>query len=336
MKMTNKQITTNKTFLILILTAIAAFPALAQQAAQLPIPSEAEIVIWMRASQVAQDPNLKGALLDNNAVGNCLKQVGLDMDQIDLVVMFMPFEKSWINGNHLFLPQSLPKNAAIIINGSFDNAVKLRSFKTIGWREEKYSNKKLLWWSTGSSYYIDPKSGQSASQLPGGGLLIGGSEEIVKSVLDVTGGKAQGFQANATYQHLSQDFSSDNSKLFSAFILVTPEMRDIIKADTVAIKSSTGRAAIGYIDHLDEAGLAATKSGIGYIINGYLGMDSESNSLIISSIFQIGGGLGSFLPPNDPNRGALESLSVSRDGKLVIVQSNLTQQQLLELINHHK
>jgi hypothetical protein len=336
MNTTTRQFVMIKTLILLALTSMLAYPALAQQATEPPIPSGTEIVIWLRASQVAQDPALKSALLDNNAVGNYLTLMDLNLDQIDRVVMFMPFDKAWVNGTRLLLPNSLPKNAAMIINGNFEGGNQFRGLKSKGWKEQKYSNKKLLWWSTGSNYYVDPQSGRSVSPLPGGAILAGGSEEIVKRVLDVTGGKTEGIQNNITYQRLSQDFGGDNTKLFSAYVLVTPEMRNLIKADTIAIRSSTGRAAIGYIDYLDEAGVSASKSSNGYVINGYLGMDSESNSLVVSSIFQIGGGLASFLPPNDPNRSALENLNVDRNGKLVILQSNLTQQQLLGLLRHQK
>jgi hypothetical protein len=320
--------------LIIFILLCSSAVALAQQTAATPIPAGAQIVLWMRADQIAQDPDLRASVLENSAVGHCLNLLSLDLAQIDRIVLFMPFDKAWVNGTKLFVPQALPKNGAIIITGSFNTKTAYQGFKSKGWKEISYSNKKLLWWSTGTSYYCDPKSGACIGQLPGGGLIAGGSENATKNVLDVAGGKAQGLTNSLAFGRLSQDFNLDNTRLLSLYVLITPEMRAIVKSDTSAIKSSTGKAAIGYIDYLEETGLSVAKAGNGFGIEGYLGMDSESNSLIVSSIIQIGGGLASLLPPNNPNRSILEKLNVSRQDKLVILQSNLTMQQLQNLMRY--
>ncbi|HBC45869.1 MAG TPA: hypothetical protein DEO84_08390 [candidate division Zixibacteria bacterium] len=318
--------------IVVLLCTSAAAPA--QPTASTPIPAGAQIVFWMNAAQISQDSDLRASVLENSTVGHCLNLLSLDLAEIDRIVLFMPFDKSWVNGTKLIVPQALPKNGAIIITGSFDAKTAYQGFKAKGWKEISYSNKKLLWWSKGTSYYCDPKSGACIAQLPGGGLIAGGSEGATKNVLDVAGGKAQSFAISPTFERLSQDFNFDKTRLLSLYVLITPDMRAIVKSDTSAIKSSTGKAAIGYIDYLEETGLSVARSGNGFGIEGYLGMDSESNSLIVSSIFQIGGGLASLLPPNDPNRSILENLSVSRQGKLVILQSNLTRRQLQNLMRY--
>jgi hypothetical protein len=337
MKMKNNQI--KLVFLLLTLAAVlltSSF-ALAQQAAVAPIPQNAQIVLWMRAGQAAQNPNLKTMLLENNTVSSYLGLMNLDPGKIDKVIMFMPFDKSWFKGTQAaVIPQNLPPNGAFIITGNFDNKNIFQKFKSGGWKEVNYSNKKLMWWSTGASYLLNPKNGECISLLPGGGLAIGGSENIVKSILDVAGGKTSGIAAYNTFQRLSRDFMADNSKLASMFVLVTPEMRNIVMADTAQIKSSTARAALGYVNYLDEVGFSIAQKGSGFLVDAYLGMDSESNALIVSSIFQIGGGLASFLPANDPNRALLESLNISKQGRIVILESNLTGIQLVNLLKHRK
>ncbi len=306
---------------------------MAQQTIVAPIPGNAQVVLWMRPGQVAQYPDLKTAMLGNNTLSYYLGLMNLDLANIDRLVMFMPFDKSWIKGSKTTaIPRKLPSNGAFIITGNLDNKINLQTIKSKGWKEINYSNKKLLWWSTGAAYLLNPKDGECISQLPGGGLAVGGSEEIIKSILDVAGGKAPGISTYDTFQRLSQDFSTNDSKLANMFILVTPEMRNLVKADTVQIRSSTARAALGYVDYLDEVGLSISPSGNGFLVNGYLGMDSESNALIVSSIFQIGGGLASFLPPNDPNRALLESLNISKQGKTVVLESNMTGPQLSNLL----
>jgi hypothetical protein len=323
--------------LILVAVLLTNSLTLAQQAAVAPIPQNAQIVLWMKTDQVAQNPNLKAMLLENNTVSYYLGLMNLDPAKIDKVVMFMPFDKSWFKGTRAAaIPQNLPSNGAFIITGNFDNNNIFRGFKSGGWKEVNYSNKKLMWWSTGASYLLNPKDGECISPLPGGGLAIGGSENIVKSILDVAGGKTSGIAAYNTFQRLSRDFTTDNSRLASMFVLVTPEMRNIVMADTAQIKSSTARAALGYVNYLDEIGLSIAQNGNGFLVDAYLGMDSESNALIVSSILQIGGGLVSFLPANDPNRAWLESLNISKQGKLVILESNLTRLQLTNLLKHRK
>ncbi len=308
----------------------------AEQGIKPPIPVGEQVVLLMRVSQVAQDRDLRNLLLQNNAVSNYLKLLNLKLSDIDGLTLFMPFDKNWFAGRGIYIPPTLPKNGAFIITGDFDPKAEFRGVKSKGWKEEKYSNKKVLWWSTGTSYYQNPKNGECLGQIPGDGLVVAGSAECIQNIYDVAGGKTPGFDDNSAYDLIYRNFNNDNTKLVSAFIVITPVMRDLIITETAPYLSPTGKSALSYINHLDDSGLSIARRGAGFHLDGYLGMDTESNSMIAAGLLQLGGGLSSLLPPDNPSRSALEDLVVSRQGRMVILQTDMTGQQFLYLLRPHK
>jgi hypothetical protein len=302
----------------------------------IPIPQNTDVVIWLKSSQIASDPSLKSLLLENQAVNNYLSLLNLSLDQVDYIVLFSPFDKTWATGGGHQNKPSLPQNGAVILSGKFDSKNKYGGLKSKGWKVIDYSNKKLLWWSVGGGYYIDPKGNGCISLLPGGRLLMTGSEGVMREILDVSGGKKQGMTLTETYQNQSDSFFTNNSILISAYANVTSEMRQTILADTSYIRSSTARAAMEYINHIKELGISTSRAGHDYFLEGNLGMDSDNNALIVSSLLQIGGGLASLLPPDDPNRELLSSLAVSRVGNVVTLQARMTGNQLIGLIKSRR
>jgi hypothetical protein len=202
----------------------------------------------------------------------------------------------------------------------------------MGWLKKNYSNKKLLWWSTGDSYYCNPQGGECVGYLAGDRLIVSGSEQIMKNILDVAGNKQDGMLPTNLFQSVSNDFFSDKQIVISAFANVTDQMRNSIKADTINIHSSTAKSALEYIDPLKEVGFSASGIGNGVLLKGNLGMDSQNNALVVSSLIQIGGGLANVLPQGDPNREILSSLVTSRQERIVNIQADLTRQQFLSLI----
>ncbi len=316
---------------IMAAVILMSVSATAQETA-IPIPQGSDVVIWMRGDQVASDPDLKASVLRNRAVGRYLDLLNLALEQIDYAVLFSPFDRTWIAGGRRAASDKLPSGGAMIVAGNFDPKNKYESFKSKGWLKQDYSNKKLLWWSTGESYYRNPKGGECVGYLPGGRLVVTGSEAIMKELLDVSGKKKEGLASEGTYQRLGVDFFASPQTVMSAFVNVTAEMRSMIKADTVNLNSAAARNAIEYIDHLKESGLTAVKEGSMFMVNGYLGMDNQNNALVVASLLQIGGGLANLLPQGDPNRALLSNLTVSRQERTVTVQTPLNRQQLVNLI----
>jgi hypothetical protein len=309
----------------------------AKQIIKPPIPASEQIVVWMRVSQVSQDRYLSGLLLQNNVVSDYLKLLKLDPSKIERLTFMMPFDKDWFNGQQGgYIPSALPKNGAFVIAGDFDLKAEFRNIKSKGWKEQSYSNKKVLWWSTGTNYYRNPRSGQCLGQISGEGLVVAGSVECMRNILDVAGGKLPGLPDNSAYDLIYQDFTSDSSRLGSMFIQVTPDMRALIKDEAAAAKSLAARTAFSYVDNLNESGLSIARRGDGFLLYGYLGIDTENNSMIAAGILQLGGGLASLFPPDDPNRNVLENLDISRQGKLVILQTDITGPRLLSLLGRSK
>ncbi len=282
---------------------------------------------------MAQDPQLSALLLTNSAVNRYLQLLGLEASQVDRLTFFMPFDSDWLDGHQAgHLPQALPQNAGFIVLGKFSDKVIYPNLRSRHWKETKYSNSKVLWWSTGASYYRDPEGSVCIGIIPGSRFVVTGSEKTMQDILDIAGGKSQGLAYNSTFDYVRNEFSGNNSRLASIFIAVTPEMRNLIKADTAKVRSATARAALSYVDYVNEAGFSALKGAASYTVNGYLGMDTETNALVVSSIFQFGGGFSALLPPGDPNSSILENLDVSKKGRIVILQSEMSPQQLQNLL----
>ncbi len=319
--------------LSLLALVLQAGSVIAQQTGDTPIPSGTKVIVWMRVSQAARDPQLSAMLLTNSAVARNLELIGLEASQVDRATIFMPFDRSWLDSRQVArLPQALPPNAGFIISGNFSDKDIYPILKSKNWKEMKYANSKVLWWSTGASYYRDPGGSVCIGIIPGSRFVVTGSEKTMQDILDIAGGKSQGMASNSTYEYMRNEFDGNDSRLASIFIAVTPEMRTLIKADTVRVRSATARAALSYVDYVDEAGFSALKGAASYTLNGYLGMDTETNALVVSSIFQFGGGFAALLPPNDPNSSILENLDVSKQGRIVVLQSDISPQQLQNLL----
>jgi hypothetical protein len=306
-----------------IKTVLAAGPAL-------PIPAQVDFVVWSRGRQMALDPQLKSSIVGNRVVDRYLEMLSLTVEQIDYAVLFTPFDKNLILRGETI--DRLPAEGGLIISTNSDLEEKLRNLRARGWKLVEYSNKKLLWWSTGEKYYKEALSGECVAVLPGGALALAGSEAFMKNILDVSGNKQQGLASTGAYQMINDEFFSNELTAAGIFVGVTDDLRSMIKADTIFSNSPTVKAAIEYIDHLTEGGVSAIGGGNDYHLKGYAMMDSDNNALVVSSLLQIGGGLANLLPKSDPNRSTLADMSVTRNARIVKINTNFSKQQLLNLL----
>jgi len=322
-----------KVFTIILTLSTVIMPALAgaqAPAPNIPIPQKAEIIIWLNGARLAADSDLKNALLGSQAIDRYLNLVSLSIGEIDYAVLFMPFSKSLISSRGTI--DRLPANAALVMKSNGDWKTIYKSFKSRGWKESDYSNKKVLWWSTGETFFREPKSGECVALLQDGTLAFAGSDAFMKELLDVSGGKQPGLPVSGAFQIVNDAFFSNSQATLGFYSQSTNEMRFLIKADTSVIRSEAARAALEYVDHVSEAGALAVKSGDSYQLNGLVGMDSDNNALVVSSLLQLGGGLANLLPKDDPNRSALSNMTVTRDGHIVRLSTAMTKRQIIGLI----
>jgi hypothetical protein len=316
--------------LILLSVFVTSIVYAQTPSANIPIPQNCDVVIWLNGQNLASDTDLEHALIGNQAIDRYLNLVSMSLGEIEYAVLFMPFSKSLVTGRTSL--GRLPANSGLVMKSFGDWKTIYKSFKTRGWKASDYSNKKVLWWSTGETYFSDPKTGECVALLQNGTLAFAGSESFMRQLLDVSGGKQQGLPIGGGYQVINDGFFSNPRASLACYAKANSEMRSVILADTASIKSETAKGALEYVDHISELGINAVKNPESYQLNGILGMDSDNNALVVSSLLQLGGGLANLLPQNDPNRAALSNMTVSRDGHLVKLSTSMTKRQIIGLI----
>ncbi|OGC90795.1 MAG: hypothetical protein A2W25_12730 [candidate division Zixibacteria bacterium RBG_16_53_22] len=316
--------------------ALLIFSSIAPSAAELdlPFPLNTEIVFWLRPQLISNDANLTNLFAQSKLVRHYLDLIGLSTNHVDYAAVFMPHDQVWMTRITNGAIENLPASAAMIIKGAFDPAAKYKHVKSSGWREEKYANKKLLWWSTGVAYLKQASGGECMARLGNDKLLIAGSEESLKGVLDVAGDKTTGIESMGVMQDISSGFFENDLAMSAAFIKVTDDFRQMVKAGIGEQQSAMIRTAIGYVDNVDEMAISVINGPGNYLFDAYLGMDSGNNAIIVTSVLQAGGGMAGLLPEDAPGRATLENLTATRSGRIVKVQSRMPHDQLYQLLGH--
>ena len=310
-----------------------------------PVPQETLVVFWVRPSQVSNDPQLKALTSDFEIIFRNLQTIGLSPENIDEAVLFMPFDLGWMYGSGGGLPRILSSDGGLILKGKFNADSKYRDLKTNGWEENQFDKKRVLFWTTGEKYLCAPDGSEYLAAMAGDRLVIGGSPDIVKNMLNVADGKTPGLDTDPFYQQISSQFIGNSNMAISIFATVTDQMRAMIKPPpaTDDTTSPSYRATIAasnamrsYSNHVEEFGLSISASTGGYQVEGTLAFDGESSAALVSSLLQLTGGLVNFLPPNNPARSVVAGLQVSHDGALLNLQSAVTRQQFNDILMKRK
>lgn len=289
----------------------------------LPLPEGTEIVMFFRPS-AASNPDLESKVGEIKVLNYYLSLVDIGLEQVDQAIIFMPYDRNWIDNVTRGKLQNIPSNGGIIIRGKFDSAAKLKSLKSSLWQEKQYANKKILWWSTGEKYLLNSKTSESVALLRGKDLLISGSEDAMKNVLDVAGDKKKGLAADGVYQRLAGQFQGNNQTAIGIFTVATETMRQQLRDEIDTSHYPILNTLLGYSDRLKQIGFSMRNAGSDVLLDSFLGMDSDNTAMVLSGVLQVGGGLANYIPANNPNRAILANLQVNREGNVVIGQSRLT------------
>jgi hypothetical protein len=289
---------------------------------------------------IIDDPALGRYITNYAPVVAYLSLLGLSMGDIDEAALFAPYDKAWQKDSGQSARSKLPSRAGFIVTGRIDAEARYRSIKAKGWKEERYVNKKVLWWTTGANYIRDPKSGECLAIVGENGVLVGGSDEVMKGVLDVQGGKNQGLTADSLFVTTMRSFLADPEIGASLFVIVTNEIRSVFKSHFMSEQSGSGKQGVDviaalaeYSGHLEEFGLSIKKSNGDYLLKGSFQLDSADRAMMLAGIIQLASGMSGLLPGNELDRVMLSSLRVSRLGKIVGLESRLTQNQLLDILS---
>jgi hypothetical protein len=311
----------------------------------IPVPQETLVVFWVRPSQVANDPQLKAMTSDLSIIFSNLQTIGLSPEDVDEAVLFTPFDLGWIYGSGGGFPQSLSSDGGLILKGKFNADSKYHDLKSKGWEKSQFDRKRVLFWTTGETFLCAPDGNECVATLAGDRLVIGGSPDVIKKVLNVAYGKTPSLDGDPFYQQISSQFVGNGNMAISLFTIATDQMRAMIKPppandDTTSASYRATIAAINamrsYSNHVKELGLSVSTSAGGYQIDATLAFDGESSAALVSSLLQLSGGLVNFLPANNPARSIVAGLQVSHDGALLNLQSTVTRQQLNDIFMKRK
>jgi len=301
-----------------------------------PFPRDTEIIFWSRPDLIASDLELGSAVTHSQFVNYYLSLLKLSIGDVDFAAIFMPYDQEWLDKSSTGKATTLPPNGSLIIKGKFDPLNKYKALKAAGWDEDKYTNKKLLWWSIGENYLKSPSSAECVTQLGVDMLLISGSQRTLKGVLDVAGNKAPGIEQLPVFTDISRDFMANDLTLAGFFVKANSQIRQKIHANMGDSPSPMVKTALQYVDNVQESALSIVRAGNNYLLDGYLGMNSGNNAMVVASVLQLGGSLASLLPEDDPNRETLQNLTISRNERTIKLHSQMTKAQLRGLFNNSK
>lgn len=331
----------NVEILLFALLLIDSYSIAAPPINSIPVPQDTLIVFWVRPFQVAYDPQLKALTSDFAVIFHNLQTIGLSPENIDEAVLFIPFDMGWMYGSGSGIPRSLSSDGGLILKGKFNADSKYRDLKSSGWQESQFDKKKVLFWTTGEKFLCAPDGSECLAALAGDRIVIGGSPDIVKNMLNVADGKTLGLDSDPFYQQISSQFIGNSNMAISIFATVTDQMRAMIKPppandDTTSAGYRATIAAVNamrsYSNHVKEFALSISTSTGGYQVEGILAFDGESSAALVSSLLQLTGGLVNFLPPNNPARSVVAGLQVSNDGALLNLQSTVTRRQFDDIL----
>ena len=328
-------------FVLLIALAISYSNSIAVPPINsIPIPQDTLVVLLVRPAVLANDPQMKTMASNFDVIFQNIKTIGLSSDNVDEAVLFTPFNMGLLYGAGSGFPRSLTAGSGLILKGKFNADSKIRDLKSKGWKESQFDKKRVLFWTTGETYLYSPDGSECLATLTGDRIVIGGSQVVVKDMINAANGKIASLDNDPFYKRISDQFAGSSAMGISLFSIVTDRMRDMIKppstpADTTGLGSKAAAAAIAslrsYSSHVKELGLSISASGAGYQLGGLFSFDNESSAMLVTSLLQFSGGLISFLPPNDPARAVITGLQVSRDGAVLNLQSPLTRQQFIDM-----
>jgi hypothetical protein len=262
-----------------------------------------------------------------------LDLLNLSIEQIDYAAIFMPYDPAWMNRFTQGYINTLPSDGAMIIQGKFDPESKYGELKSGKWKESKYVNKKVLWWSTGENFLRNPAGQECLARLGDDKLLVSGSEDLIKGVLDVAGHKSAGLESMGVFNDIYHDFFENDHTMASVFVKASEKLRENIRRNAGDAGSALVSTAMQYIENVHEAALSVSMGAEYYSLDGYLGMDSGNNAMIIAAALQVGGGLAGMLADNNPHRKILESLTVTRSERNLRLHSRMSKRQLRELMS---
>jgi len=297
-------------------------------------PQNTELILLVRPNLPSHQDNLGALLSQNRIVAHYRNMLELTATQVEYAAIFMPYDPAWLDNATSGAAETVPDNGAIILKGAFSSQNKYKSLKSKGWKERKHANKTLLWWSTGETYLESATGGDCFAKLGEDKILMASSEESIKSVLDVIGGKEPEMESMGTFQEMTAGFLDTPRSPFGLFVRATEKLRQKIKSEIEKSQSSTVKSAAQYVDNVQEASIYVIDGTENLQFNGFLGMNSGNSALIITSVLQAGAGMAGFLQEDNPLYQLADNLTIARNAQIVSVRTLISRKHAEELLEN--
>ncbi len=319
-------------FALISLCAIlfVIFSAVVSYSEDFPIPEDAEIIVMARPAVILNDSIISDISPGVAFFKAIITGAGIELDQVKDMVFFTPFDTAWqqVYNPHRF--ENLAPRAAILIRGSFDARSIIKNLRSRKWEEKDFPGRKFLWWSASGTYWYNPRNNLCATEIIGYGIAIGGSDQIIKDLMDIKIMKKNAFRREGIYRKIQDSFYSDTSCAIAAFGILSPPLRTVIKEQFLpeAAKAKSFAVLIEKIDQINEVGFVINRQNNQASLSLILGTADENTSMFIAGFIQIAGSVGGMVSDQYPLAAILDKLRVSRSHNDVKIDLIITRDML--------
>lgn len=281
------------------------------------LPGGGEILVFLKTKRVMEDRDLARAM-GIEELKDDLREMDLSLENFSLITTFASFSPREYSG--------------MIFQGDHSAIKKIkRQIEKGGWREKGYSKDK---------YFYDPSSKQCAVTL--NNLLVFGSEEAIKDVLDVYRDRKQGKSSDPSYLRLTGSIDPESAPVV-AYLLPSQKLLDMSKAGLESMKlilsifkvKSIGRF-LGKIGVVKGMAMSIDRSGDSFPVRISCLMQSETAASLVSGLLNLLKGavnLLSFQEMSERDKEDLilfQSMEISRKGDMLKIEMEVPRQVLLE------
>lgn len=280
------------------------------------LPARGEILTFLKTKQIREDKDLAESM-NIEELNSDLKEMNLSLGSFPRIIAFASFSPRRYSG--------------VILQGDHIAAGKIkRQVEKEGWEEGRYSKDK---------YFRAPSSGQCLVTL--NGLLVLGSEEAVRDILDVYRGRKQGKSSDPIYIRLTGSMDPESAPVVS-YIIPSQKLLDMGRVVLEGMKlildvfkiGSIGRL-LGKIGLVKGMAMSIDRSGENFPMRMICLMQSETAASLASGSLNLLKGVTTLLPSqkmseqDKENLAVFQSMEISHEKEVLKIEMIIPRRELL-------
>jgi hypothetical protein len=296
------------------------------QNVELPLPEESNFIILARPALLSENEPLSELFPAITALPQLIIHLGLEPKKITGMTGFFQLDTLGIRKIRTEGFIRPGKNDGYMIVGDFKIKNVFKILKSKGWIEKDFPEKKLLWWSTGT-FLLNENSGIFMTEFGDSKILIGGSEEVLRKMMDIKMQKRPGKIKSHVLDDLITKFNLSGSHEAGLYLEMTPEALTALKRE---LQSNINRHRwLGTISqNLNQikecrAEISSADETSHYNFNAL--MSSPNSAAFISGLVNVTKGmLNGLFPENERADELLQNLEASSNESTLNLQSYIS------------